>query len=59
MNSEQGTAVRATAPMIDSERQLSISFRATPFDDGALAKDPAIRRHAVDLQLEDTTVLED
>jgi hypothetical protein len=58
MNGEQGAAVRAAPPMIDPKRQLSIGFGTTALDDGALAEDPAIWRHAADLELEDTTVLE-
>jgi hypothetical protein len=58
MNGEERAPIRATPSLIDTERQLSIRFRATALDDRSLTEDAAIWRYTIDLQLEDTAVLE-
>jgi hypothetical protein len=58
MNGEEGAAVRATPSLFDAERQFSIRFRATALDDRSLTEHTAIWRDTIDLQLEDTPVLE-
>jgi hypothetical protein len=59
MNREERAAVRTTPPMVDAKGERCVGLRAPPLDDGTLAKDAAIRGHAVDLELEDAAVFED
>jgi hypothetical protein len=45
--------------MVYAQCQWGICVRTAPLDNGSLTEDTAIWRHTVDLELEDTTVLED